>query len=410
MKNTVRKMYKDIKDVYAHHLAGMKFDIKLYTAIRNFRIGWSVKSPDYIEFLGSNLLGVQAIRYSTLDDETFFNDILGIDLKILKMDLHALNGINSNWKVSSNPTYLTLIYLMYAFINSNDIGKNTQAVLDELYYIFAYKTISSKITHGFKHQVKESIAKATYERLSNRYILKKVGSWQKLFEYRAGDVDNSKGLHYKNLTRLDTDKAVIIINDLQGRINDVFKNIYGVMMEIINGDGNAINNSSLNTTNAEGEESIADITDRPDKYIMYLKDIIGKPTDFVNNDVLVLTCSVMNNNETELVKKVLIDMSNEKLDKDMTEVINVVILNSISYLKSNNIESNYVDNLMEVLISLKGYWSSSRITEKDSVEVKKILNKIVSKSIHKKTKWLIVTIVINIILFIFIRSITKGKM
>lgn len=410
MKNTVRKMYKDIKDVYAHHLAGMKFDIKLYTAIRNFRIGWSVKSPDYIEFLGSNLLGVQAIRYSTLDDETFFNDILGIDLKILKMDLHALNGINSNWKVSSNPTYLTLIYLMYAFINSNDIGKNTQAVLDELYYIFAYKTISSKITHGFKHQVKESIAKATYERLSNRYILKKVGSWQKLFEYRAGDVDNSKGLHYKNLTRLDTDKAVIIINDLQGRINDVFKNIYGVMMEIINGDGNAINNSSLNTTNAEGEESIADITDRPDKYITYLKDIIGKPTDFVNNDVLVLTCSVMNNDETELVKKVLIDMSNEKLDKDMTEVINVVILNSISYLKSNNIESNYVDNLMEVLISLKGYWSSSRITEKDSVEVKKILNKIVSKSIHKKTKWLIVTIVINIILFIFIRSITKGKM
>jgi len=402
-------MYKDIKDVYKHHLANVKFDMKLYAAIRAFRIGWSVKSSDYIDFLGGNLIGLQDIRYSSLDDETFFNDVLGIDHKILKMDLHRLKGINIAWKVSSNPTYLTLVYLMHAFIKSKDIGKHEQAVLDELYYIYAYKTIGSLISHRFKHNTKVSIAKATYERLSNRYILKKVGSWQKLFEYRAGDVDNKKGLHYNNISKLDTDKAVIITNDLRGRVNDVFKNIYGVMMEIVNGDLNVINNSSLNTTNHDGEESIAAITDRPDKYINYIKDIIGKPTDFINNDVLVLTTSVMSNTDADLVKKALIDLSSNKLDKELVDGLNTIILNSISYLKHNGIENNYVDNLMEVLMSLKGYWSSSRITEESSIAVKHMLNKRIVKSINKKTKWLVVTIVINVILFIFIRSITRGK-
>lgn len=402
-------MYKDIKDVYKAHLSGVGIDKKLYARIREFRIGWSVKSPDYIEFLGGNLIGLHNVRYSTLDDETFFNDVLGIDKKVLTMDLYRLKGINSNWKVSSNPTYLTIAYLMYAFINSKDIGKDLQDALDELYYIFAYKTISSKISHGFKHNTQESIAKATYERLSNRYILKKVGSWQKLFEYRAQDVDTAKGLHYNNLKTLDTDKAVIIVNDLQGRINDIFKNIYGIMMEIVNGGEDAINNSSLKTTNAEGEESIGAIVDRPDKYIKYLKDIINKPVDFVHNDVLTLTTSVMANSDAGLVRTALLSISDMKLDKELDWALNTVVLNSMDYLKHNGIENNYIDNLMEVLMSLKGYWSSSRIREKDSIKVKEYFNKLIRKSTHKKTNWLVVTIVINVILFIFIRSITKGK-
>jgi len=400
-------MFKDIKDVFDKHLHGIKYDKALYNKLKLFRINWSVKSDDYIDFLGGNLIGVQDIRFSTRDEDAFFVDILNIDQNNLKMDIFNTKGINPSWKVSSNPTYLTLLYLMYAFYNSKDIDKDLENVLRELYYIFAYKAISSLIMNGFKFTVKPAIAKATYERLSNRFIIKKIGSWQKLFTYRSLDIMPTNGLHNKAIKRFTTDDAIKIANDVQGRIRDTFKNIYGVMVEVINEDIGLINTTTNVTKDSEGDEKNADITHRQDKYIIYLNSIISKPSDFVHEDVLIIIATVLPNLDINLLRTALLHISKVYVPNSKIDIIKSSMLANIEYLNSKNYSGDYLKDIIGILVALKGMWSSSRVKIDDVAIVKKEVYDIVKKAIDKKSKWVIVTTTIGVFLYVFLRSITK---
>lgn len=405
-------MYNNIKDVFAHYFADTKFDAKLYKSIVGFAIGWMNKSDEYTEFLGSNLLGVHLVKFSTRDEDILFTDVLGIPLKKLTMDIHALKDINTNWKVSSNPTYLTLIYMMHRFILSKDINdKDREDALIHLYYIFAYKAISSLISNGFRHALKESIAKIAYEKLSNKYILKQKGTWNGFFNYRAQDVIPPKGIHYKDRSIVDltTKDAIKIANDLQGRIRDTFKNIYNLIMDILSKDSAGISTTSMIAKDIEGTESNKDIITRPDKYILYLKDIIHKPNDFLANDVLVIVSSIMPNLDPELLKITILNISNNNnlVDKNKHDIFSSIIISNIKYLNDKGHNSNYMDNILDVMITLRNYWSSSRITDKVVIDIKKDLNDIVKKSIKQKTSWVITTVAIGLALYIFLRALIK---
>jgi len=402
-------MYKDIKDVFAKHLAGTKYDNELYKKIKIFRINWSTKSDEYIEFLGGNLLGLHDIRFSSRDEDIFFNDILGIDQNELRSDIHSVKGINPSWKVSSNPLYQTIVYLMHSFLTKGTVGKNTEDALRELYYIFAYKAISSLISNGFKHKVKESVAKATYERLSNRFLLKKLGSWNAVFEYRALDVLPPNGLHVKELKRLNTDNSILITNDVQGRVRDIFKNVYGVMMEVINED-TGILSTSLNQTDSEGDTSIRDITDRPDSYVKYLMDVIDKPNDLIKDDVLTLVSTVLPNLDKEILKTTLYNLSND-LDgiKKIKDDISYSITVNLEYLNSKGYQNNYMDDILDILSMIKNYWNNSKNKNKKILRIKKDFNKVAKKYSNKKTSWILVTLVSGLILYFFLRAIVKKQ-
>jgi len=405
----VNNMYKNIQAVFAKHAPNLKFDKKLYKELEEYRIGWATKSNEYIDFLGTNLLGMHQIRFSTVDENKLFVDILGIDKLELEADLHSIKEINPNWKTSSNVTYLTIIYLWHGFLNSKNIGNDLTKAMQTLYYIFAYKVFGSLLSHYFKFNRNPAIAKATYERLSNRYIIKKVGSWQELFEYRAMDVTPPKGLHVNALKKLKTDDAILIANDLQGRLRDMLKSIYGVMVDVIESGDTGINTTSTTTTDVDGEGMSKDIVDRPDKYIVYLYNIYKKPNDFINNDALILIESIVKNVDIDLLKKSLLYIS-EKYDAKQgskDDIFSMIILNNISYLNTKKYSNDYLKDIVDILNTIKSYWSSSRVTSNDIGIVKKSINEIVKKSINKKTKWVVATTVISVILYIFLRSLIR---
>lgn len=397
-------MFKTLKEVFDIH--GLtKVDIDIYKKIQVFRIGWTQKAPEYIDFLGSKLTGVHPIRFSTRDEDMFFVDIFNIDQPSLTEDLWATKGIDKNKKVTSNPLYITLVYLMHLTITSREIGKHREDMLRELYFIFGYKVISSLFTHYFKFTVDPSVALAVNERLSNKFIIKKVNNWQELFEYRALDV-LPKGLHYLRLNRLDVDECNRIISDMQGRIRDMLKNIYIILMDVKDSNDKLVSRSNIEMT--EDGASIKDSTNRPDRYVNYMLSIIDNPSDFIDDDMVYL----LNNSYKNLNSKDIyttLEYISENNFKDRNKIIENIIISSISYLNIKGIHSDYNKHMLDVIKYLKGYFISSSVRDKVILDTKKELLNLVKKLPVTKVNWNYTGLVTYAIIYIFIRSVVSKQ-
>jgi hypothetical protein len=395
-------MKKDIKDVCGEYLRHLSFDVKLLMEFKKYRLNWAQKNSSHIEFLGSNLTGVHNIRYSSVDEDMLFIDILNVDQNKLRNDLYLVPGINKAHKVASNVTYITLVYLMHMFSQSKLKNDDKSDAIKELYYIFAYKAISSLYTNYFPYPVSESVAKMVYERLSNRYLIKKLGTWQDVLEYRTRDLLHG-GIHYNRILNLNTDNATRIIADMQSRLRENIKEIYNVLVEV-NASNERIYSSSMIQTDEEGE-STRDITVRPDNYILYINSIIRNENDFINDDLVYLITSIVQNIDKEKFVMTLRELT--KLH-DYT-FVETIIVTTINYMRTKNIINNYEKQTYEILTSMKGYWSSSSVKDKELIRIKKYLYDISSKATKKKTKWLLATITIGILLYIFLRALYKNK-
>lgn len=402
-------MSKTLIDVGDEYLGHLKYDKNFYNKISEFRIKWSQKDDNYIEFLGGNLTGVHPIRFSTVDEDTFFIDILNIDQNSIRNDFFKVDGIDKDRKVTSNVTYLTIIYLMHKVTISTTLGEYRIKLLKELYYIFAYKVISGRIAHYFKYDVEPAIAKVVFEKLSNRFLIKRLGSWQKVFEYRAKDILPPEGLHAGKLIKLTTDDGVKIIADMQGRIREIIKNIYVVLMEVKD-QNEKIYSSSMIVDDEEGS-STRDSIGSYDNYARYVRTIIESPNDFINDDLVYLVTTVIKNIDRDkfidTLKYISKNIKVKPESKD--DFIKIAIETTINYSRTKNIVGNYNKHIYNILIFMKGYWSSSSVRDTDVKHIKNYLNNVAQTATGKKTKWLLATITIGVLLYIFLRAIVKNK-
>jgi len=403
-------MKRTILDVFEDHLGHIKFDKEFYVAVSRFRTGWATKNNDNIEFLGSNLLGSNPIRFTALDEETLFLDILEVDKNELKKDLHSIKGIDPSRAVTSNVFYLTMTYLMHGFTVSKHIGKDRDNAVREVYYIFAYRAMSSLISHYFKYDVERSIAVAVNEQLSNKFLIKKLGTWQKVFEYRSDAVIQPKGLHAKRVYTYTTDDAVRIVMDLQGRIRETVKNIYLVLIDV-NENNNKVKVTSLDKTDIDGESVISDIVDRPDMYIIYIKDIVYKYNDFIKDDLMHVIANILNMPNTKDLYETLTYISENSMRdiKGTGFLIEASIDIPIEYLSKQQILSNYQSDINQILIMLKNYYTGSRVDNKDMDKVKKMLKKIYMHATGKKNKTAVSNIRVGVMLYIILRALAKNS-
>ena len=398
---------KEFFDINAKHIE-INSDLARY--IHLFRLGWMQKNNDTVSFLGGKLLGVHPMRFTKDDDNALFVDILNIDLDKLEPEIHKLPDINKNFIIASNPRYLFLTYLIHRFTISKLPSKVIDNAVSDLYLIMEYRMFSSLLTNYFKFNADVGVATMTYERLSNKFLIKKVDNYQQVFEYRI-DIIKKGGLHWERIVRLTTDDATRIITDLQTRLRSMIKYIYVVMMEVIE-SGDKIHTSSMNQTNDEGEESIKDIIDTPDKYIRNLKKVMPSTSDLVNEELLYVIGNLIPNLQLDVLRETLVYLSNIYMDnsKKIDDILDTTIMLSIRYLNSKAVVNNYDTSLDNVLLLLKGYWTSSKIKDKDVIKVKKDINKLVKKGTGISTSWRIITVTIGLLLYLFLRGlITKNQ-
>lgn len=394
-----------IQDVLSQYIT-IKADEDLYNKLKQFRLMWAQKSDEYVEFLGNTLTGVQPIRFSTLDEDIFYG-ILECDQNELQDEIYKADGIVKTFRIVSNSTHISLFYLMHLFCNSKYVNdKIRQEALKEIYYILAYKFLGSLMSHYFKYNLDPSLAKATYERLSNHFLLKKFNSWQQLLEYRANDVIKG-GIHYKRIVEFSDVRTMnLVLSDLQGRLREIIKNIYAVLITVID-KNERIGTSSLLMETEDGD-GLKDTISNQATYVAYMRDVCNRPNEFINKEILDLTMSMCANVRNSDLNKLVSYMAHGN-DRELPDLVEKIIITCLTIASQKGFISDYKKHIVQIATILKGTISSRNETNKELQQLKKQVNAYVIRAVKKSRMKVISSLSVIFIMYIFLRAIFNNK-
>lgn len=404
-------MSENIKSVFEKHCGHLKFDAALAKKINTFQVGFANKNEDHMTFFGGHLTGVQIVRFTTQDKEAWFTDVLGVDDLALEEDLHALPSINTQHMVSSNLFNNTCMWLIHKFMTSpllNDAQKH-RAMMDCALVLY-YRFLTSLLYKYFIHAADPQVAAATYAQLSYKYELKQHGSWGATLVARCEKLISPDSIHYKTFRRYDNDLDIIyLINDSQGRIRDMLKNIYSEFMKI-HSEGTRIKVSSAFIEH-DGEMALKDNTKNLSTYTRYLHSIISDEHSFVKDELIELIERIMKTMPAKLLKQSLKWCSVNHRHANATEVeelINLTLVHSFAYLSNNRTILKETNDLALLISKLKGVYMSSRSVDPDLLLMRDRAETIVRSATTTKNASLIASIRTGLLLYITLRAFTMN--
>lgn len=396
--------FSNIHELFNQHLDKNIVNQDTHKLVKSFRLSWANKGDDYTGFLGNNLTGVYVIKFTPADEESFFS-IFNIDGKQLQKDVYKTKGINKDFRTISNSVYLTCVYMMHKVYSSKMNMNDKNDFIKELYFIMAYKIISSLNMHYFKYPISVNVAKAINERMSAKFLIKKVSSWQELFDIKSQDVQ-LKGIQARRLTNGDTDDICRVITDLQTRLREIFKNNYAVFIEV-NEQSEKIASSSMVQLSEEGDE-FKSVTDAKSTYLTNLKNIIGLEHDFIKDDLIHLHTAIFKGIDEFIFRNLLKHISKTiQTDKKNYEMFENSFAVCIDYIVRKGIYKDFIRSIYEIMMILKGMYCASNVTDPNLKMLKRELPKYVKK-VTKLSNFSQVNITANaLIVYLVTRSFYK---
>ena len=213
-------MDHSIRAVFEDECSNLVIDTRFVKRLHNYVVGFTHKNPDHIAFFGGNLLGVQVVRFTDVERDEWFNEILEADDMSLEDRLLALPTVNADWNVSSDTMNLSCIWLLHAIFISKLPEKDKHQALIDVSLVLQFKFLTSRLYRHFKYPADKAVAEATYAQLSYKYDIKRYGSWQALFNARAEELISKESIHYATIAKMNVDTDVTyMLNDVQGRIS-----------------------------------------------------------------------------------------------------------------------------------------------------------------------------------------------
>ena len=85
----------------------------------------------------------------------------------------------------------------------------------------------------------------------------------------------------------------LVLSDLQGRLREIIKNIYAVLIIVID-KNERIGTSSLLMETEDGD-GLKDTISNQATYVAYMRDVCNRPNEFINKEILDLTMSMCAN-------------------------------------------------------------------------------------------------------------------
>lgn len=402
-----------LKTVMDRHFDKVKFDSKLAKALYRFNIEYINSSREYLEFYGSNLLGVQIVRFKDSDVSRFF-DILDVDHYRLREDIKTVTDINQAFKISSDTLNLTIMYLLHRFINSTQVDAKTRdRVLFDVGSLFFYRTLAALISDNFRYPADPKIVQKAYANLSNKYLIKRLGTWGKVVEYRANKLVNAKGLHYNAIKNLDDDLAIVYaINDSQGRVRDIVKNYYGEFIKV-HSQGESIGRTSSTVLDAEGEETVKDKTMSVERYIHYVEDLLSDEHGLIKDDLLTIISKINSNVSYRSLRQVLKWMVNAyghtQQHKLVDEFVQVSLVHSFHLIEYTICPSSLRD-YSTILAQLKNLLASSRSTDPDLLRIKQLGEEIVTMAFpYKVNTGLVIATRSSVVMYLVLRALVGNQ-
>ena len=402
--------YKNIQMFFKNNTSDIKASKHLTKQLKEFRLNWSTKSDEYIDFLGSNLLGVHRIIFSTLDDDMLMVDILNItNRNELQKDIYNVPGVKKNFKIASNIIYQTLVYIGHLYeIDKTLTREEKDDGIKEVCLLIQYRMFSSLYYNNFKFSVPESIATTVYNKLSHKFLIKQVNSWQEAFMHRVENCLNAKNPMHKRFIRFNTVDSIRILSGIQTKLRGQIKYIYRVLVTVTEESSAVIQESSTFTGGENNETQMKSLTNGAGKYINNIKSIALQTNDFIDMETVDIIASLFNNIEKDTIYKFLKCISNPDKVKDtdkLLKTIEDIILISFEYLQRSDINIEKREYIPKALILIRYYFSSSKVKNETMLDIKEYLAMEAKICTGKKTNWVLITLALIYINYIFLRSL-----
>lgn len=399
----------NIKSVFENICKDLKADKTLVVTLRKLQTGFVNKNKQHIEFFGGHLTGVQVVRFTPQDEDLWFNLVLQSEKEYLEERLHSLDTINPQFHVSSDVMNLSMVYVLHKIVRSPLLNpqEKHEAMVDALLYI-QFKFLTSLLFRYFRYPAEKSVAEATYARLSNKFSIKNYGSWIAVLKARSEDIISNSSIHYDAIYNMDSDEGVIrMVNDVQGRIRDMLKNIYSVFFEV-HKEGVKISTTS-NVVEHDGVETLKDQVKGLATYINYIKSIVSDRNSFIKNELIRVVEKIVPNAPPKYILSSLELISKTYTGKpgDPTyKLLEATILHSFSYISDNvGLMDKKVD-IATLLMRLKGIYTSSRSTDPELLNLRSLAEDVIKKAVSSKTDAVLASVRTSVLLYIVARTYT----
>ena len=408
-------MTKSIREVFEAHCQNLVIDKKFINRIGKYRSDFVNKNRDHIDFFGGHLLGVHVVRFLDSDKNRWFSEILEVDELPLQSDLLALPTVNADWNVSSDTMNLSCAWVSHAIFTSrllNDVQKH-QGLINVM-LVLQYKYLTSRLFRHFKYLADRGTAEATYAQLSKKFAIKRYGNWQAVLDARSEEIiaekndDGEESIHYQTIVNMDNDKSVTyMLNDIQGRIRDMMKNIYGIFLEVHH-SGVKIHSSS-SVVEHDGVEILKDKTHNLIAYRRYVLSIIADRHSFIKEELLLVIEKIMGTMPPRLFRETLEWISSNFRDQDASvieEVISEMMIFSFDYLSHERAAVKNSADLPLLMTTLRGVIMSSRSTDPVLFQLREKMEKIIVLATNNKNTSAIASVRTGVLLYIVLRAFT----
>jgi len=405
-------MSSSIKEVFKQQLSDLELDSKLVKRLSHFKHAFINKNDEHIKFFGGNLLGVEIVRYLQSDRDEWFSEVLDVDDVTLTEALYSLEVINEEYKRTSDVVNLTSVWLLHAIYNAPKLSasEKEKAMIDVV-YMLQVKFITSIFAHYFKFPADKEIAQAVYESLSRKYALKQAGSWNALFTERSKDVIAHNSIHLNTIKRFDDDDAILyMITDIQGRIREVVKKMYAVLIQMRDNKDRIHSTTSVALT-TDGEAILKDRQRSFSTYKRYIHSIIPDRQTFIRDEVVSVITDAMHTMSPKLFIDVLEHCSanyGKASHAEIGELCDETLLHAFEFLSTNRALLRNQGDLSKLLTRLRSLYMASRMVDPTLLKMRDLADSIVAKSSTSKNKAMQASLRTGLELYIVLRTFTMN--
>lgn len=299
-----------------------------------------------------------------------------------------ISSIPANFKIARDDINLICFYIAHKFLTNDKLPKAKQLeYATEILNYFSYRTLVLISSMYFIYPISEEKAVSLTERLSNRYLIKRVKNWNEYCEYRSKEYLSNKFLPL--LKDFTNDKDLPnAINDLYNRTKDTLKNIYSEFITMMEKD-ELIKSKKSTGSDMTGKEIIIDKVDTPHNYFQRVEASLNDRSTFIREEYKNVTVDIVksvSNSQLHEALELICDSYFNDRDKhrEIRRITEEIFINSIEYLQSQEV---YItnSNVVSVMNYLVGNLLQARGTELKINKLKEDIDKLLN-SLYKKSK------------------------
>lgn len=401
-----------LADVFDEHFKDVPMDRGMADRIYRFQIAFLNRDAEHLAFFGSNLIGVHVIRWRIgTDTPKFFHDVCKVDFAALERDILKVTTIVHEFKISSDLVNLTLMYLIHRLLTSPSLNQSQrERGAYDTALIFFYRCIAIRQSDYFHFPADPKLAAAAAAALTRKFLIKQLGSWRAVMEYRAKDLTNKEGLHYKALVAFTNDDLIAYaISDSENRIRELYKAYYAVF-EQTRASGSRIGASSSTVVDVEGVEKLKEKVRSVEQYINYTRQAIVDKHSFVKPELIKVITDINTNTSQRILTATLTWLSdnynNPKWHKEIDDWLSTIIVHSFHLLE--NLKESETRDYPTLLVNLKNLYLSTRSVDQELSKIRKQGDKLIKAANGRVNTSLAMATRTSTILYVTLRALISS--